>query len=386
MLNAYSKIVLRTDFTKKDGTNPICLRITINRKVKIYSLNISVNSNDWNDKTFVKKTHPDSTNYNLDIKNALIKANKIIFEYSLANKNLTLSDFTRLYKRKDFDSGSFYDFIEYQTKKQKGIFSKDTIRTHENHLVKLQKFKPILNFDDINIDLIESYKKYMIVELDNNSNTVSNCLAFLKAQINKAIKEGHLKENPFINLPIQSIKGDRNFLSLNEIKVLEELDPSKLNKPQKTVLKYFLFACYTGLRYQDIKNLRFKDLDNNMITIIMNKTKLQVKIPIIEKAKNLIEFKEPEFQVFKIFANQVTNRYLKEIMSIAGIKKRISFHCARHTFATIGIELGIPLEIISNLLGHSDLKTTSIYSKILDYKKEEYMNLWNSTKEKDPSK
>ena len=116
----------------------------------------------------------------------------------------------------------------------------------------------------------------------------------------------------------------------------------------------------------------------NTVKITTNKTKRLVKIPLIEKAIELLENKEPEMFVFRVFANQVTNRYLKEIMNEAKINKKISFHCARHTFATIGIELGIPIEIISDLLGHSDLKTTKIYSKILDYKKVEYMKKWDS--------
>ncbi|HAF30563.1 MAG TPA: hypothetical protein DCG75_16085 [Bacteroidales bacterium] len=377
MLNAYKKIILRTDFTKKDGTNPICLRVTINRKVRVYSLNISVNQNDWNEKGFVKKTHTLSQTYNLDIQNALNKASKIIFDYSLENKNLTFSDFKKLFLKPDINSSSFYEFMEIQIKKTKGVFSPETIRTHEAHLSKLRKFKSQLLFEEINQEFIEVYKKYMIVTLDNMPNSVSKSLAVLKSMLNKAISEGYIKENPFKNIPIQGIKGNREFLTKEEFSKLEAIDQTNLNKPQKNVLKYFLFSCYTGLRYQDIKNLKHKHIDGKMIKITMNKTKHQVKIPLIENAKKLIEEKDPEMHIFRVFANQVTNRYLKEIMSEAKINKRISFHCARHTFATIGIELGIPIEIISDLLGHSDLKTTKIYSNILDYKKEEYMKKWD---------
>ena len=378
MIKATVKILLRTDFTKKDGTKPICLRLTINRKVRLYSLNISVKSEDWHKKGFVKKSNALHETYNLDIQNALNKANRIIYDYSLLDKPLSFMDFKKLLFKPNIDSGSFYEFMKYQIKKNKGILSPETTRTHEAHLSKLKKFKSQLLFEEINQDFIEAYKKYMIVTLENKPNSVSKSLAtILKAMLNRAISEGYIKENPFKNIPIPTIKCNREFLTKREFQVLELIDKTKLNKPQNNVLNYFIFACYTRLRFQDIKNLKYKHIQDDTIKISMNKTKRLVKILLVEKAKKLIKYKEPEKYVFRVFANQVTNRYLKEIMGVVEINKKISFHCARHTFATIGIELGIPIEIISDLLGHSDLKTTKIYSKILDYKKEEYMKKWN---------
>ena len=377
MIKASIKILLRTDFTKKDGTNPICLRLILNRRVRLYSLNISVKSEDWNEKGFIKKSNSLHETYNLDIQNALNKANSIIYNYSLENKPLSFTEFKKHFTKHDINSDSFYVFMEYQIKKTKGILSPETIRTHEAHLSKLKKFKTQLLFEEINQELIEAYKRYMITKLHNKPNSVSKSLAVVKSMLNRAISEGYIKENAFKNIPIQGIKGNREFLTKEEFKKLEAIDRNKLNKPQKNALNYFIFSCYTGLRYQDIKNLKYKHIEGDMIKITMNKTKQLVKIPLAKKAKKLLENKEPEMFVFRVFVNQVTNRYLKEIMSIAGINKKISFHCARHTFATIGIELGIPIEVISDLLGHSDLKTTKIYAQILDHIKEKNIKKWN---------
>lgn len=377
MIKATVKILQRADFTKKDGTKPICLRLTLNRKVRLYSLNISVKPEDWHEKGFVKKSNPLYETYNLDIQNVINKANSILYDFSLLNKSLSFTEFKKLLFKPNIDSGSFYEFMEYQIKKTKGVLSHETIRTHEAHLSKLRKFKSQLLFEEINQDFIEAYKKYMIVTLENKPNSVSKSLAVVKSMLNRAISEGYIKENPFKNIPIQGIKGNREFLTKEEFKKLEAIDRSKLNNPQKNVLKYFIFSCYTGLRYQDIKNIKYKHIEGDMIKITMNKTKQLVKIPLAKKAKKLLEYKEPEMFVFRVFTNQVTNRYLKELMSVSGIKKKISFHCARHTFATIGIELGIPIEVISDLLGHSDLKTTKIYAQILDHIKEKNMKKWN---------
>ena len=110
----------------------------------------------------------------------------------------------------------------------------------------------------------------------------------------------------------------------------------------------------------------------------MHKTKDSEYVPLIEKSKHLIGTGFNNQRVFKVSANQVANRNLKDIMTGAGIKKDISFHCARHTFATVGISLGIPIEVISKLLGHKDLQTTQIYAKVMDHVKIMQMDKWNN--------
>ena len=109
----------------------------------------------------------------------------------------------------------------------------------------------------------------------------------------------------------------------------------------------------------------------------MHKTQDDVSIPLPPQAIVLLEEGFQNQRVFKVNANQVTNRYLKEISEKAKIKKKITFHCARHTFATISLSIGIPLEVVSKLLGHKDLKTTMIYAKILDDLKIKYMEKWD---------
>ena len=108
----------------------------------------------------------------------------------------------------------------------------------------------------------------------------------------------------------------------------------------------------------------------------MHKTKKLVRIPIIRQADNLISYPKHftnEMPFFNVMSSQPTNRYLKEIAKEAGIIKNVSFHVARHTFATNGLEFGIPLEVISQILGHSDLRTTQIYAKVSDKLKIEQM-------------
>ncbi|MFW5804027.1 MAG: site-specific integrase [bacterium] len=378
-MNANAKIFLRSDFTKKDGTNPVYLRLTINRSKKDYSLNVSTLVKDWNpEKGQVKRTHPEERKINLIITNKLNRAREIIFKYQVNNLPVTFLDFERDFFAPIFSDNSFYSYVKYSIMSKEGIFSKDTIRTHYTQLSKIKKFRPNLSFNEISVKFMDSYQNYMLKELGNNRNTCNKSLTFVKVIVNRAIREGVIKKNPIETFTIKSVKGNREFLSLIELQALESLFNKPLNKKYQRVLQYFLFSCYTGLRYQDIKDLRFRNIDKDMITLVMHKTRERVNIPLIKKAKDLIGTGFPEQRVFRVYVNQVTNRYLKDLSEKARINKKITFHSARHTFATVGLELGIPIEYISSLLGHKDLQTTQIYTKILDYKKVEEMRKWEN--------
>lgn len=380
-MKATYKIIHRTDFTKKTGENSICLRLTINRKIKRYSLNISCLREYWNkDKCCVRQSNPDNRNLNLIISNTRTRVEKIIFDYTLNNKVLTFVDFEREFFAPKFESDSFYAYINYAIKETEGILSKETIRTHRTQLSKIKKFRPKLSFSEISNHFLDAYKNYMLRELENNQNTCNKSLVFIKVFLNRAVNDVAIKINPVKEYKIHRVNGTREFLTIQELHKLEDLLNNSLKASQKNVLIFFLFACYTGLRYQDLRNLRHSHIENDMITLIMHKTKKRVTIPLIKKAKALIRKGFPEQKIFKIYSNQVSNRYLKELIQLTQIKKKISIHCARHTFAVVSIELGIPIEYVSSLLGHEDLKTTQLYAKILDYKKIDAMKKWGKLK------
>ncbi len=141
------------------------------------------------------------------------------------------------------------------------------------------------------------------------------------------------------------------------------------------------------MRFLDVKNLKNKDLKNDFhkdtpIKVIekkQHKTKGFVFIPIVSRAQKLIsESSFKEKKVFKVLSSQPTNRYLKDIAKAANIDKLLTFHVARHTLATNCIELKMPIEIVSKLLGHTDIKTTEIYAKVSNKAKTDYMfDAWN---------
>lgn len=380
-MNTHTKFILRSDYVKKDGTRPICLRITVNRKVKLYSLNISCKDCDWNEKkSIVRASDPEVAQKNKIIALYKKKSRDIVFDFLVTGRILTLNEFERLFRSNIIDK-SFYSFAEYEIEFNKNKFSYETIRFYRSHVTKLKKFMPELYFHDITIGFLKDYEHYMITELGNNPNTISKTMRFVKSIINKAIQAGIITENIFDRYKIKIYEGNRDFLTMAELQRLGNLLKYKgLKKNKKNVLKYFLFCCYTGLRYTDIKNLKFKNIQEDIISIEMHKTKKVVRIPLIEQAKSLVKPGFKEQKVFKVFAGQVTNRYLKEIIKLAGINKIISFHCSRHTFATNSLTLGIPIEVVSKLLGHESLKTTQIYAKVVDSVKIREMSKWKKIK------
>lgn len=171
---------------------------------------------------------------------------------------------------------------------------------------------------------------------------------------------------------------DRAFLSKMEVDHLYQMYKSNtLKKAKQNVLKYFLFSCFTGMRYQDIKELKYKNISDGIVKVKMHKTNQFVTVPLIEEALELCGKGQDEEYVFNVTCNQLTNRNLKSIMVIAEIKKNISFHCGRHSFATIGLTLGIPIEVISKMLGHTDLKTTQVYAQVINDLKIKEMSKWS---------
>jgi len=384
-MNIYTKILLRSDWKNKDGSKTVNLRITINRKVAYFSLKIKVAQNCWNEKnaTVLKRDHQFFQKNNL-IRKYKVKAESIVYDYTLQGKSLSVSEFKQQFYNNTYGTNSFYEFIESDIKKSAKTLAKETLKGYKSQLNKLKSFKSELNFTDVDFSFIRSYEVEMLQI--NNRNTVNKSLTFIKTFINKAIDQNVFKgKNPFDKYSISRVQGKRDYLTINEVEKLENLlfnDQLKANK--KRVLKYFLFCCYTGLRYTDIKLLKFKDIqteyynnkDSKIIKIDMHKTKKPVSIPILSFAESLISYPEPfinEMTVFNVMSSQPTNRYLKEIAKQAGINKHVSFHVARHTFATNSIEYGIPIEVISQILGHSDLKTTQIYAKVSNKVKFEQM-------------
>jgi integrase len=239
-----------------------------------------------------------------------------------------------------------------------------------------------ITFRNVDESFCEDFRDY----LKNSARTKSNkplssntILAYFnkfRATLNKAVKEKIIQYNPCLDIENpKHIENQRNHLSLDEVKLLV-----KTECRYEVLKRAFLFACLTGLRWSDIQKLRWKEIeftkDGARITFHQQKTK---GLQYLDISKQSIQYlgsrNQPDDLVFTgLKYSSYTNVELSKWMVKAGITKDITFHCARHTFAVLQLSLGTEIYTLSKLLGHSALKTTQVYSKIVDSKKIEAVN------------
>ena len=206
-----------------------------------------------------------------------------------------------------------------------------------------------------------------------SQNTKSLYFDKFRACINQAYRDGIIADNPLKRVSgIKHEESKREYLTIEEVQRLAETECDN-----EMVKRAFLFSCLTGLRWSDIKQLRWGDIrkegDYTRITFRQRKTGGQEYLDITHEARKIMgEEQEAEKPVFPKFPHSTTaNTTIKVWTARAGIRKHITFHSARHTFATMMLTLGTDLYTVSKLLGHKDIKTTEIYAKIVDKGKQE---------------
>ena len=200
-------------------------------------------------------------------------------------------------------------------------------------------------------------------------------MQFFKRIILIARNNGILIGDPFANYKIRLEKVDRGYLSEDEIKII--LKKKMVSERLEQVRDVFIFSCFSGLAYIDVANLKEdnirKSFDGNLWIITKRqKTNTDVNVPLLDIPKMILEKykgKLPNGKVLPIISNQKLNAYLKEIADVCGIKKNLTFHLARHTFATTTtLAKGVPIETVSKMLGHTNIETTQIYARITNNK------------------
>jgi site-specific recombinase XerD len=226
--------------------------------------------------------------------------------------------------------------------------------------------------------VIHDFDVYLKTVLQLKANSATKTLKFFKTVIIFAQKSGKMTHDPFMNFRFQAEKVDRGFLTDEEIQCMmkKTFDIPRLEQ----VRDIFIFSCFSGLAYIDMVNLT----EDNIVVldgkkwIIVNRHKtnvpsnillLDIPLMIIDKYKG----KDNDGRLLPIISNQKMNAYLKEIADVCGIKKRLTCHLARHTFATMTLSKGVPIETVSKMLGHTNIKTTQIYARITNKKIESDM-------------
>lgn len=238
----------------------------------------------------------------------------------------------------------------------------------------------------LNYEFISEYEFWLKTVRKCGHNTAMKYLANFKKIVLICVKNGWLAKDPFFAFKLGKREVDREALNANEISIIENKVFASPRLGQ--VRDIFLFCCYTGLSYVDVHKLKRSEVIDGMdggkwLVIKRQKTDSPSRIPILPFAWKILERynDHPQCnvkgQLLPVLSNQRMNSYLKEIADICGIEKTVTFHLARHTFATtITLTNGVPIESVSKMLGHRSIRTTQQYAKIVDKKiSEDMINL-----------
>lgn len=384
-MNSYSfKVYLRPDRTRSDGSKSVIIRVILDRKVKKYSLGKNIHPKYWNEKK--SECKPGLTGW--DTINNLLKhyeteLSRLWLEFSMKGRHLQMSDLDTIFSGNNANSKDFYKFVENTIDLEKNKLRPATISSYNAEVAKLKEFRPVLTFDLVNTLFLKGYEKHLAEIRKNTPITIHKSLRFIKAICTRATNEEVLKESPFKRYAIgKAPTGNMEFLTIDEVLKLEKLYCSPLPEMQKEVLRYFLFSCYTGMRYGDLKTFVQADIQRNdsglSVYKEMQKTGKITLIPLCDRAKGLIRtFKDEPGNIFRVYCSQYTNRSLKEIMQLVDIQKSISIHCGRHTFATIAAQIGLNAWEIQKILDHHDIRTTQGYMNVTNPALTEKMKLFD---------
>ena len=309
-------------------------------------------------------------------KDTLQLAESIKAKRELEIKN-GLYGFTNEFKQ----STNFIDYFTEQMEKRKQ--SKGNYGNWDSSLKHLIKFAGTkVTFKEIDETFCENFRDYLKNTAKKSSgqplssSSVSSYFLKFRACLKEAVRKKIILSNPAIDVRNPKVKESiREYLTLDELKTIVKVDC------RYDVLKRaFIFSCLTGLRWSDINNLKWSELqkinDGFRITFHQQKTKGLQYLDLSEQARGYLgEAGSPDDRVFiGLRYSSYMNVELSKWMMRAGITKDITFHCARHTFAVLQLTLGTEIFTLSKLLGHSELKTTQIYAKIVDEKKREAVN------------
>lgn len=233
---------------------------------------------------------------------------------------------------------------------------------------------------EINYTFLENLSIYLQTQRKCNINSAGKHLQRLKKIVFIAKSNGWIKADPFINFKIRLKKVDRGYLTEDELERIYK-KPFSLKRLEQ-VRDFFVFSCFTGLAYVDVRNLTRNNIQKGIdgtdwIMTMRQKTDAVINIPLLEIPKIILKKYEglsDDGKLLPIVSNQKMNSYLKEIGDLCQIDKNLTYHLARHTFATtVTLAKGVPIESVSKMLGHTNITTTQIYARITNNKLSEDM-------------
>jgi len=395
-------IVFRKDKKNKAEKAPINIRITKRGKVRYFSTGFSINECDWDfEKNLIKSSFRNSVRMNNAIKNIFMEIENKLIEEETKYKHISISSLKSKIKSKS--TGKFFPYGNEYVKRYE---DKKEFGSHRHYKTILKKFEDYIKnenflFEELDVNLLRQYEQELRVKHKNSSSTVYSNMKFIKTIVLSYIKSGNMAfdKNPFSNYKVKPDVSTRCYLTQDELIEIEKLEINpKINLfHHKNIYVFSAYAC--GLRISDVLQLKWENFNDGKLNIRIQKTNDPLSVKIPNKAIEILNYyKKDDCQstdyIFPLLkckdeenrlhffqsissATAYTNTDLKEIAKLAKIKKNISFHTARHTFATLALQKGMRIEYVSKLMGHKSIKETQIYAKIINQELDKAIEIFN---------
>jgi site-specific recombinase XerD len=387
--NFHLLFYLRKQKNFKGGPMAIYMRITVNGKRADMSAGRECDPAKWNSQAGraigTKEETRALNNYLDSLQTKVRNAHQALID---TKQRITTESLQNQFNGKAEKSRYLMQLFTEHNAKVKALigngFEANTLKgynTSEKHLTAfLQKEygKTDIEISQLDYAFITGFEFYLKAECKCSGVSAAKYIKHLKKIVNHCIANSWLTINPFINYKSTAKAKERTYLTQPE---LDSIANKKLSIERlQQVRDIFVFCCYTGLSYADVKKLKRSEIAIGMdgerwIFTSRQKTDTSSRIPILPVALEILDrYKDhPQCEnkglLLPVLSNQKMNAYLKEIADLCDIVKHLTFHLARHTFATtVTLSNNVPIETVSKMLGHTNIKTTQHYAKVLDLK------------------
>jgi len=374
-----------------DGEVLLYARITVDKKRVNISLKRKVPLDQWD---FKQRKMTGNSAKSKEINDYLeVTKSEIYSTYQILrsdNKPITAASIKNEFLQEGEESKTILELLRYHSLKIENTLAIGSIRNFkvtEGYIVRFLKKRKLtdISLSNLNYEFLCDFENFLNGYYPKghpkamSHNTVTKHIQRLRKIVTLAYNLEWIKEDPFRRWKSKFDKVDREFLSDSELSKLA-IHHFKIDRLDR-VRDLFIFSSYTGISFIDIKNLTKKnvwigdDEGNKWISTFRQKTNNKIKIPLLFRAEQILNKYDAhpvtEFSgtLLPTITNEKANLYLKEIAKEVGIEKNLTFHMARHTFATtVALSNGMPIETVSKILGHTKITTTQIYARVMDHK------------------
>ena len=388
----FSLIISRLN---KKGLTAVQCRITYNKHRKDFATGLFVNPNYWNSKKQKLLDSSEQDEYiNIQISLIKNKINKAFLMLQIQEEPFTVNDIYNIFKGKSLekDMGVIEVYDLYNERIKRLIGKEIVLVTYQKYLESERHLKDFIRHQfktsdkplrELKMNFIIDYNYYLQTEKNMQQSTVNKTIQRFRKVVKFAIGNDYLDKDPFLLYRAKTVKKEIVFLTKEELKKLEE--QTFEIKRLEVIKDCFVFCCYTGLAFKEMVSLQKKHIvkgydGEDWIKMKRQKTQKELSVPLLPKAKKILrKYASDHDQLLPITSNARFNGYLKEIADVVGIEKKLTHHMARRTFATTVLLFNnVPMEVVSELLGHTKLATTQqSYGKIVQKKVSEEMKRLN---------